>query len=70
LALARLESPDKVKAVLNKAHKAVPTSHEIWIAAGRLLKQEASIASKSAEERQKELEMVDKTSLRAEVDGG
>jgi len=61
LALARLESPDKAKAVLNKARKAVPTSHEIWIAAGRLLEQEASIASKSAEQRQKELEMVDKT---------
>ncbi|KAF9546672.1 hypothetical protein CPC08DRAFT_648976 [Agrocybe pediades] len=61
LALARLESPDKAKAVLNKARKAIPTSHEIWIAAGRLLEQEACLPSKSAEQRNKELEMVDKT---------
>ncbi|KAG1770804.1 hypothetical protein EV702DRAFT_1248956 [Suillus placidus] len=33
LALARLETPEHVKAVLNKARKSVPTSHEIWIAA-------------------------------------
>ncbi|KAF4618007.1 hypothetical protein D9613_012849 [Agrocybe pediades] len=61
LALAGLESPDKAKAVLNKARKAIPTSHEIWIAAGRLLEQEACLPSKSAEQRNKELEMVDKT---------
>ncbi|KAH9480957.1 Pre-mRNA-splicing factor prp1 [Psilocybe cubensis] len=66
LALARLESPDKAKKVLNKARKAVPTSHEIWIAAGRLLEQEASAPTesgepKSKEQREKELELVDKT---------
>jgi len=62
LALARLETPERAKAVLNKARKAVPTSHEIWIAAGRLLEQEAtSRPEKSLEERNKELEAVDKT---------
>jgi pre-mRNA-processing factor 6 len=62
LALARLETPERAKAVLNKARKAVPTSHEIWIAAGRLLEQEAtSHPEKSLEERNKELEAVDKT---------
>lgn len=61
LALARLETPEKAKAVLNKARKAVPTSHEIWIAAGRLLEQEAHVPGKSNEERDKELEVVDKT---------
>lgn len=61
LALARLETPEKAKAVLNKARKAVPTSHEIWIAAGRLLEQEAHVAGKSGEQRNKELEVVDKT---------
>lgn len=61
LALARLETPDKAKAVLNKARKAVPTSHEIWIAAGRLLEQEANLPSKTPEQRDKELEAVDKT---------
>ncbi|KAF8876396.1 PRP1 splicing factor, N-terminal-domain-containing protein [Infundibulicybe gibba] len=62
LALARLETPDRAKAVLNKARKAVPTSHEIWIAAGRLLEQEASAnPDKSEEQRNKELELVDKT---------
>ena len=40
LALARLDVPDRATAVLNKARKAVPTSHEIWIAAGHLLEQE------------------------------
>jgi pre-mRNA-processing factor 6 len=37
--LARLEVPELeyVKAALDKARKAVPTSHGIWIAAGRLL---------------------------------
>lgn len=61
LALARLETPEKAKAVLNKARKAVPTSHEIWIAAGRLLEQEAHVAGKSDQQRNKELEVVDKT---------
>ncbi|KAH8091002.1 PRP1 splicing factor, N-terminal-domain-containing protein [Cristinia sonorae] len=69
LALARLETPERAKAVLNKARKAVPTSHEIWIAAGRLLEQEAYAKVKSdggerdktEEERNKELDLVDKT---------
>jgi len=62
LALARLETPERAKAVLNKARKAVPTSHEIWIAAGRLLEQETTThPEKSVEERNKELEAVDKT---------
>lgn len=61
LALARLETPAKAKSVLNKARKAVPTSHEIWIAAGRLLEQEASAGDKSEEQKQKELDSVDKT---------
>ncbi|THG98949.1 hypothetical protein EW026_g3320 [Hermanssonia centrifuga] len=61
LALARLETPDKAKAVLNKARKAVPTSHEIWIAAGRLLEQESHTPGKTEEQRDKELEVVDKT---------
>ncbi|KAK7690203.1 hypothetical protein QCA50_006854 [Cerrena zonata] len=61
LALARLETADKAKAVLNKARKAVPTSHDIWIAAGRLLEQEAHVDGKSEEQRNKELEVVDKT---------
>jgi len=61
LALARLETPDRAKAVLNKARKSIPTSHEIWIAAGRLLEQEAVNESKSEEERKKEYEQVDKT---------
>lgn len=47
--------------VLNKARKAVPTSHEIWIAAGRLIEQGAMAEGKSKEERDRELEMVDKT---------
>jgi pre-mRNA-processing factor 6 len=62
LALARLETPERAKAVLNKARKAVPTSHEIWIAAGRLLEQEATVHSdKTAEQRNKELELVERT---------
>ncbi|KAH6907027.1 pre-mRNA splicing factor prp1 [Coprinopsis sp. MPI-PUGE-AT-0042] len=76
LALARLETPEKAKGVLNKARRAVPTSHEIWIAAARLLEQEALRVSdenvkledgvapkppKTEEERNKELEVVDKT---------
>ncbi|GLB42785.1 putative PRP1 splicing factor, N-terminal [Lyophyllum shimeji] len=66
LALARLETPEKAKAVLNKARKAVPTSHEIWIAAGRLLEQQIEVVPegqppKSEEERNKALEVVDKT---------
>ncbi|KAG7093896.1 hypothetical protein E1B28_007534 [Marasmius oreades] len=61
LALAQLESLEKAKGVLNKARKAIPTSHEIWITAGRLLEQEASIGEKSEGERQKAMDMVDKT---------
>ena len=61
LALARLETPKQAKAVLNKARKAVPTSHEIWIAAGRLLEQEAEIPGKNTADRARELELVDKT---------
>jgi pre-mRNA-processing factor 6 len=65
LALARLETPERAKAVLNKARKAVPTSHEIWIAAGRLLEQEATSSAgptpKSEEQKAKELEMADRT---------
>jgi pre-mRNA-processing factor 6 len=61
LALARLETPDKAKAILNKAHNTVPTSHEIWIAAGRLMEQQAMAdPDKSVEERNKELELMDK----------
>jgi pre-mRNA-processing factor 6 len=59
LSNARLEVPERAKAVLNKARKAVPTSDEIWIAAGRLLEQEASLPAKTPEERVKELEVVD-----------
>jgi pre-mRNA-processing factor 6 len=62
LAIARLETPERAKAVFNKARKVVLTSHEIWIAAGRLLEQEPSThPKKSVEERNKELEIVDKT---------
>ena len=41
LALTRLEEPGRARAVLNRARKAVPTSHEIWIAGGRLLEEQA-----------------------------
>jgi pre-mRNA-processing factor 6 len=62
LALARLETPERAKAVLNKARKSVPTSHEIWIAAGRLLEQGAMAdPDKPAEIRNNELETVDRT---------
>ena len=43
LALAHLEVPERAKAVLDKARKAVLTSHEIWTAACRLLEQETSL---------------------------
>ncbi|RKP11767.1 hypothetical protein BJ684DRAFT_12481, partial [Piptocephalis cylindrospora] len=36
LALSRLEGYDRARKVLNKARTAVPTSHEIWIAAAQL----------------------------------
>lgn len=65
------QTPDKARKVLNTARKAVPTSHEIWIAAGRLLEQEATREptekekeegkAKSPEQREKELLAVDKT---------
>ncbi|KAH6905747.1 hypothetical protein BKA70DRAFT_1373001 [Coprinopsis sp. MPI-PUGE-AT-0042] len=76
LALARLETPNKAKGVIHKALWVVPTSHEIWVAAARLLEQEAlcvpdenvrledSVApkpTKTEEERNKALEVVDKT---------
>ena len=62
LALARLETPERAEAVLNKAHNAVPTSHEIWIAAGRLMEQGATAhPEKPLEERNKALEGVDRT---------
>ena len=60
--LARLETPERAKAVLIKARKAIPTSHDIWIAAGRLLEQEAySNADSTPEQKEKQLGMVDKT---------
>jgi pre-mRNA-processing factor 6 len=47
---------------LNKARKAVPTSHEIWIAAARLFEQEAMTQSgQTPEQVQKILEAVDRT---------
>ena len=51
LALAHLETPKQAKPMLNKARKADPTSHEIWIAAGRLLEQEAEAADKNPADR-------------------
>jgi pre-mRNA-processing factor 6 len=42
LTLARLETPENAKSVLNSARKRIPTSHEIWIAAGRLAEQTAT----------------------------
>lgn len=54
LALAHLEMPEKSKAVLNKAHKAVPMSYEIWIAAGHLLEQEDYAADLLEEKHTKE----------------
>ncbi|KAF8488328.1 hypothetical protein F5888DRAFT_1878583 [Russula emetica] len=56
--LPALRRPEKAKGVLNKARKAVPTSHDIWIAAGRLIEQEAYAAELSEEKR---IERVDKT---------
>ena len=48
--------------MLNKARKAIPTSHDIWIAAGRLLEQEAySNTDATPEQTEKQLAMVDKT---------
>lgn len=61
LALARLETPERAKKVLNKARKAVPTSHEIWIAACRLIEQSAMAEGKSKDDREKELRIVDAT---------
>jgi pre-mRNA-processing factor 6 len=45
LTLARLETPEAAKSVLNTARKRIPTSHEIWIAAGRLAEQTATAQS-------------------------
>ena len=65
LALARLETPERAKRVLNTARRSVPTSHEIWIAACRLLEQEAGPLegenSKPAAVREKALKAVDDT---------
>jgi len=41
LALTRLDMRGRAKAILNKARRSVPTSHEIWVAARLLLKQDA-----------------------------
>lgn len=43
LTLARLETPENAQKVLNKAGKAIPTSHEIWVAAGRLTEQTGNV---------------------------
>ena len=43
LALMHLKTPEQAKAMLNKACKAVPTSHEIWISASRLLEQDVKL---------------------------
>lgn len=40
--MARLETPDRARQVLNRARRTIPTSHEIWIAAGRLQEQEGN----------------------------
>ena len=61
LALARLETLERAKAVLNKARKFVPTSHEIWIAAGRLLEQGAMDPEKPTKTRNEELQTLDRT---------
>jgi pre-mRNA-processing factor 6 len=61
LALGCLEVPERAKAVLNKARKAVPTSHKILIAPGGLLEQEAILPTKTPAEHGKELEVVDKS---------
>ena len=61
LALARLEEPKAARGVLNRARKEVPTSYEIWIAAGRLLEQEAMRPDRDPQERQKELDSIDRT---------
>ncbi|KAF7313596.1 TPR-REGION domain-containing protein [Mycena chlorophos] len=63
LALARLETPERAKGVLNKARKAVRTSHEIWIAAGRLVEQDAQ--NKTGQEREDDLRLVDQTIVAA-----
>jgi pre-mRNA-processing factor 6 len=59
LALARVETPERARAVLNKAHKAIPTSHEIWIAGGRLREGEAMSPAKTPEQRNEELTKLD-----------
>ena len=40
LALACLEMPKNMKAVLDKVRKAVPTLHKTWITVGQLIEQE------------------------------
>ncbi|KAG1806209.1 uncharacterized protein BJ212DRAFT_1485970 [Suillus subaureus] len=58
--LAHSETPECATAILNKAHKAVPTLHKILITAGCLLEQEAmGDPDKSLETRNMDLELVD-----------
>ncbi len=45
LTLARLETPENAKKVLNSARARIPTSHEIWIAASRLAEQSPTAIS-------------------------
>ena len=46
LALARLSSETDAKSVLNRARRTIPTSHEIWIAAARLLEENGEEAER------------------------
>lgn len=45
-----METPKNAKAVLNTARKRIPTSHEIWIAAGRLAEQDATASDVKTED--------------------
>ncbi|KAI9183452.1 U4/U6 x U5 tri-snRNP complex subunit Prp1 [Blastocladiella emersonii ATCC 22665] len=45
LTLAKLETYDNARKVLNTARKQIPTSHEIWIAAGMLEESQGNVAS-------------------------
>lgn len=42
LALAKLETYDNAKAVLNRARKALPQEHSIWVNAAKLEESEGS----------------------------
>jgi pre-mRNA-processing factor 6 len=69
LTLARLETPENAKSVLNSARKRIPTSHEIWIAAGRLAEQTASDQSGvKMEEDDEEARTLRQKKLSAQVD--